>query len=159
MKHQIITTQSELEQLCGDLAGAESIAFDTEFVSEHTYRPTLCLVQVAAGRKLAVIDPLDLQNLTPFWKLLAQPGHDRETTRAALPLLCQGLEDEEWSVRFECVAALRTIAGQHPAQAVEALPALVKAFQSGDRIIQQYAAKTLGSLGPAGQAAGGCASA
>ena len=76
MKHQIITTQTELEQLCTDLAGAESIAFDTEFVSEHTYRPTLCLVQVAAARRLAVIDPLDLQDLAPFWKLLAQPGHE-----------------------------------------------------------------------------------
>lgn len=76
MKHQIITTQTELEQLCADLAGAESIAFDTEFVSEHTYRPTLCLVQVAAARRLAVIDPFDLQDITPFWKLLAEPGHE-----------------------------------------------------------------------------------
>jgi ribonuclease D len=76
VKHQIITTQVELEQLCADLAGADSIAFDTEFVSEHTYRPTLCLVQVAAAKRLAVIDPFDLQDLTPFWKLLAAPGHE-----------------------------------------------------------------------------------
>jgi len=76
VKHQIITTQIELEQLCADLAGADSIAFDTEFVSEHTYRPTLCLVQVAAARRLAVIDPFDLQDLTPFWTLLARPGHE-----------------------------------------------------------------------------------
>ncbi|HVU88943.1 MAG TPA: ribonuclease D [Pirellulales bacterium] len=76
MKHELITTDRELEELCRALAGAERIAFDTEFVSEDTYRPQLCLVQVAAAGRLAVIDPLKVQNLQPFWAVLAEGGHE-----------------------------------------------------------------------------------
>jgi ribonuclease D len=64
-----------LEQFCGELAGAETIAFDTEFVSEDTYRPHLCLIQVAAAGRVAAIDPLALPDLTPFWQLITRPGH------------------------------------------------------------------------------------
>jgi ribonuclease D len=72
----LITTASQLESLCQRLAACESIAFDTEFVSEHTYRPQLCLVQVAAGDELSVIDTLAIDDLTPFWQVLAAPGHE-----------------------------------------------------------------------------------
>ena len=61
MDYQNITTDSQLRDYCRELAGAGSIAFDTEFVSEHTYRPVLCLVQVAAGERLAVIDALAVE--------------------------------------------------------------------------------------------------
>lgn len=72
----LITTASQLEALCERLAACPSIAFDTEFVSEHTYRPQLCLIQVAAGDELSVIDPLALDDLTPFWQVLTVPGHE-----------------------------------------------------------------------------------
>jgi ribonuclease D len=67
-----INTDRQLEELCERLACEPTIAFDTEFVSEHTYRPQLCLVQVAAGSLLAIIDPLCVQDLNPFWNLLAE---------------------------------------------------------------------------------------
>jgi len=70
-----ITTDHQLREYCRQLAQGESIAFDTEFVSEHTYRPVLCLVQVAAGGQLAVIDATAVEDLTPFWEAVAQPGH------------------------------------------------------------------------------------
>jgi ribonuclease D len=76
VQHEHITTDRSLAAFCRDLAGAPSIAFDTEFVSEHSYRPELCLVQVAAGDRLAVIDPQPIEDLKPFWELLAAPGHD-----------------------------------------------------------------------------------
>jgi ribonuclease D len=76
VQHDHITTDDALRQFCRDLAGAPSIAFDTEFVSEHTYRPQLCLVQVATRDRLAVIDPLALQDMKPFWELLAASGHE-----------------------------------------------------------------------------------
>ncbi len=78
VQHDHITTERDLKNFCRELADAPLIAFDTEFVSEDTHRPQLCLVQVAAGDRLAVIDPqkIEHQNLNPFWELLASPGHD-----------------------------------------------------------------------------------
>ena len=71
-----VTTQSELRQYCRQLAGASSIALDTEFVSERTYRPVLCLVQVAAQGELALIDAVTVADLRPFWDTVAAPGHE-----------------------------------------------------------------------------------
>ena len=51
-----------------------SIAFDTEFVSEHTYRPELCLIQVAAGDRLAVIDPQTIDDVTAILAVAGRAG-------------------------------------------------------------------------------------
>jgi ribonuclease D len=75
VKYQHLTTRRELLGFCESLADAATIAFDTEFVSEDSYRPELCLVQVAAAGKFAVIDPLSVDDLTPLWERLAAPGH------------------------------------------------------------------------------------
>jgi len=72
--HDTITTESQLDALVRRLADHESLGFDTEFVSEHTYRSQLCLIQVAAGDVLAVIDAVKVRELEPFWRLLTDPG-------------------------------------------------------------------------------------
>lgn len=69
-----VTTASQLDQLVTRLAAHPHVAFDTEFVSEHTYRSQLCLIQVAAPGVLAVIDTLKVRELEPFWRLLTDPG-------------------------------------------------------------------------------------
>jgi len=71
-----VTTDDQLQQVCEQLAHAEWIAFDTEFVSERTYRPLLCLVQVATEADLALIDALAIDRMTPFWEAIAEPGHE-----------------------------------------------------------------------------------
>ena len=76
VSHQVITTDRQLVQFCQELSTARRIAFDTEFVSERTYRPQLCLVQVAVDDRLAVIDTLAVRELRPFWELLAQGDHE-----------------------------------------------------------------------------------
>ena len=76
MNYDHITTDRQLADFCRDLADIPAIAFDTEFVSEHTYRPVLCLIQVAAAGRLAVIDSLAVRDMTPFWQLLATPSHE-----------------------------------------------------------------------------------
>ena len=80
MQYQNITTDAELQRYCDELAQAESIGFDTEFVAEHTFRPILCLVQVIARGRLAVNRSLSGQRSYALWEVLAGPGHDDDRT-------------------------------------------------------------------------------
>ena len=96
MQYEFIATERELQDFCTTAASARVIAFDTEFVSEDTYRPELCLVQVAADDRLAVIDPYPIDDLSPFWDLLAREGHitvvhaGREELRFSLAAIGRG---------------------------------------------------------------------
>ena len=76
MQYHDITTDEQLRQYCQKLVHAKTIAFDTEFVSEHTYLPVLCLIQIAADGDLAVIDAMTVGDVTPFWEAIAAPGHE-----------------------------------------------------------------------------------
>jgi ribonuclease D len=75
VKYELIDSEPKLIDFCAAARSARLVAFDTEFVSEDSYRPELCLVQVAADDRLAVIDPYETPDLRPFWELLASPGH------------------------------------------------------------------------------------
>ena len=75
MQYAYLSSQAELREFCELIRGAPAIYFDTEFVSEDTYRPELCLVQVAAGEQLAVIDPYAVGDVAPFWKLITSGEH------------------------------------------------------------------------------------
>ena len=74
LKYESIKTQQELLRFCDAIQDAPRIGFDTEFVSEDTYRPLLCLIQVVADDHLAIIDPVEVGDTQPFWDLLATPG-------------------------------------------------------------------------------------
>ena len=74
MQYELLTTADQLHELCRRLADASIVALDTEFVSEYSYRPELCLVQVAVDGKLAAIDPRMVGDLTPLWAQLAAEG-------------------------------------------------------------------------------------
>ena len=76
MSYLEITTDSQLIRYCHRLAKCRVIAFDTEFVSEDTFRPELCLIQIAADGELAVIDPTAIEDIRPFWVVLAANGHE-----------------------------------------------------------------------------------
>jgi ribonuclease D len=76
VSHINVSSDAQLEQYCSKLARCEWIALDTEFVAERTYRPVLCLVQVASDGQLALIDSLKIEDMTPFWRTLAEPGHE-----------------------------------------------------------------------------------
>jgi ribonuclease D len=74
LKELIVTRPDELTDFCAYLANCTEFGFDTEFVGEDTYHPSLCLVQVAAGDRLYLLDPLSVGSLESFWRLVIDPS-------------------------------------------------------------------------------------
>lgn len=74
LPEHIVTSTALLEECLEHLRDAELLAFDTEFVGEETYRPDLCLVQVATPERLYLIDPFSAGPMTAFWELVADPN-------------------------------------------------------------------------------------
>src|SRR5438105_1853741 len=69
-----VATPAALADCLVHLAAQSEIAFDTEFVGEETFRPELCLVQVATHEHLFLIDPYAAGPLDGFWNLLTDPS-------------------------------------------------------------------------------------
>jgi ribonuclease D len=65
-----IDTPEALESLCAQLRTHDWLTLDTEFLREKTYRPRLCLLQVANPDVIACIDPLALPSLDPLLDVL-----------------------------------------------------------------------------------------
>lgn len=70
MQYQLISEQANLQHLCEKLSHAKILAVDTEFVRTRTLYAKLGLLQVCDGENLALIDPLAVDDLSPFWQLL-----------------------------------------------------------------------------------------
>ena len=70
----LITRPADLLDLVAHLRDRGRFAFDTEFVSEDTFEPVLCLVQVATDDRLFAVDPLEVRDLSPFWDLVLDPA-------------------------------------------------------------------------------------
>jgi len=70
MQHQYIQDDQSLVLLCNELSNAKVLAIDTEFVRTRTFYPKLGLLQVCNGKQLALIDPITINDLSPFWHLL-----------------------------------------------------------------------------------------
>lgn len=69
---ELITTQKELESVVAELAKADFVTVDTEFIRETTFWPELCLIQMAAPGVTALVDPLSpALDLKPFFQLMA----------------------------------------------------------------------------------------
>ena len=92
------------------------LALDTEFMPEGRYKPLLCLVQVAAGGEIAVLDPLEGFDPAPLAAVLADPAIE--------VVLHAGRQDvailrREWLTTFANVFDTQVAAGfaGFPAQA------------------------------------------
>jgi ribonuclease D len=70
----LIETAEGLRDLVAHVRESGRFAFDTEFVSEETFEPVLCLIQVATASRLAVVDPLQIRDLGPFWDAVVDPS-------------------------------------------------------------------------------------
>ena len=70
----LVTSTAQLHALMDHVRAAGRFAFDTEFVSEETFEPVLCLIQVATRDRLALVDPLAVRDLDPFWDVVCDPS-------------------------------------------------------------------------------------
>jgi len=71
--YRYIDDQASLNTLCQQYDKAQLLVLDTEFVRERTYHAALGLIQAYDGKTLALIDPLAIDDLSPFWALLDAP--------------------------------------------------------------------------------------
>ncbi len=116
MQYRSITTDRELAEYCGVLAQADSIAFDTEFVSEHTLRPVLCLVQVAANGQLGMIDAVAIDDMTPFWETIATEEHETIVHAGRSEMeFCLRATDRWPAKLFDVQLAAGLAGGEYPA--------------------------------------------
>ena len=88
----LVSEDAALSRLVESWPAEAALALDTEFVRERTYYPKLCLVQVAAGDSLALIDPLAIADARTLAAALADPRRPkllhaaRQDIEALLPL-------------------------------------------------------------------------
>jgi ribonuclease D len=71
MTEGLIVDQAEFDDLCAHIRKAGLVAFDTEFVSEFTYRPELCLLQFATRQRCVAVDPYEVPRLDAWWDIMA----------------------------------------------------------------------------------------
>jgi ribonuclease D len=69
---QYINNSADLLSVCNKLKQHEVLALDTEFMRENTFVPVLCLLQIAAGDEVFVVDPVKL-DLEPLYEILKDP--------------------------------------------------------------------------------------
>ncbi len=68
---QVITSTAHLEQACAILNQQSYVTVDTEFLRQTTYRPKLCLIQIAGSGVEVAVDPLAGVDLSSFYALMA----------------------------------------------------------------------------------------
>ena len=68
----MISTDSELAQLCARVQSASNVGFDTEFHNERSFTPRLMVLQLAFQDGVAIVDPLAVANLRPLAEALCE---------------------------------------------------------------------------------------
>ena len=106
MKYKLITDEKALRSVCEKAAEADAVAIDTEFVRTRTLTPLLGLLQMFDGENLVLIDPLAIDDLSPFVELMANPNvvkvlhscsEDLETFLAAFGMVPAPIFDTQFA--------------------------------------------------------------
>lgn len=77
MQTSVIDTNANLEACCDQLAQAEWITVDTEFMRERTYYPQLCLIQIGTPDRAWCVDALADMPLETLLKLVCESPQPR----------------------------------------------------------------------------------
>ena len=68
---EIITNTAQLDGAVRKMLDSKVIAVDTESNSRHHYPEQLCLIQIATGNNVYIIDTISLKDIGPLQKVLA----------------------------------------------------------------------------------------
>lgn len=98
----LLTTPEAIADFAAHARSQPVLAFDTEFIGEESFRPRICLVQMATAERVVLVDPLQGLDMGPVWGLVADP--------AVLTVVHAGEQDVE---------AVRTALGRQPASLVD----------------------------------------
>jgi len=116
MREHFVANESDFLKSCELIAKSSVFGFDTEFVSEESFRPELCLVQVATPEDLFVIDAIAIGSLGAFWDLVTDGKRNvivhagREEIR-----ICQHLSGKAPARLFDIQVAAGLIGVGYPA--------------------------------------------
>jgi len=116
MREHFVANESDFLKSCEQIAKSKVFGFDTEFVSEESFRPELCLVQVATPEDLFVIDAIAVGSLKAFWDLATDGKRNvivhagREEIR-----ICQHLSGKAPARLFDIQVAAGLIGLGYPA--------------------------------------------
>ena len=70
----VITSSNALADIAAEAKRNGAFGIDTEFMRERTYRAQLCLVQIASGESISIVDPLAGVDFRPIADLLEDPA-------------------------------------------------------------------------------------
>lgn len=71
METKILTYHEDFLELCDHIRRSGIVAFDSEFVSDATYRPELGLLQFATPERCIAVDPVAVSTLSSWWDIMA----------------------------------------------------------------------------------------
>ncbi|PHI20814.1 ribonuclease D [Lewinellaceae bacterium SD302] len=71
--YTLVETTAGLEKFAKDVEGVSWMAFDTEFIGEKRYYTLLCLIQVQCDTGNYLIDPIKIDDLSAFLRLIEDP--------------------------------------------------------------------------------------
>ena len=69
--YELLESAAAVEEFVNHVRQVGVIAFDTEFIGEESFRPKICLVQIATAERVALLDPLSGVDPMPIYQLVA----------------------------------------------------------------------------------------
>src|SRR4030065_1346013 len=85
---QPINKLSGLKRLANILDDQQIIAVDTESNSLFAYREQVCMIQFSTSEADYLVDPMELQDLSPLGPIFADPKIEKTFHAAEYDLLC-----------------------------------------------------------------------
>jgi ribonuclease D len=84
----LITHHNDLHDLVATLSAQPIIGIDTESNSLHAYREQVCLVQFSTAEQDFLVDPLELQDLSPLAPIFSNPDLEIIFHAAEYDVMC-----------------------------------------------------------------------